>query len=410
MTVPTQLQNPRPRNSTLEIILMVGLLQAISAFTIDIMLPALSIMSQDFGVSETRAQLIVGVYFFGFAAGQLIHGPLSDQYGRKPILMGALGLYLLATIGILFTQDFTLLLALRALQGLLGAGMRIVPTALIRDQYAGAEMARIMSFAMMVFLIAPVIAPSIGTVFLQWGWHAIFIFIAALTGVLMLWAGLRLHETLPAEKRRVQNFTNLRNAASQVFHNKQSVAYTLILTFTFAILYTYLMSAPQMYKSFLGLSNTQFALAFGATGIMQTLGAFVNGALVTRLGLHKLIRYALWGICAISFLTVPHALLDHQVIGVWLHISLVLFFMSITFPNANSAALEPLGNIAGFASSIIGFVSSAGAGLLGSLIGQWAAGDFLKFGIGWTGLAFISLMILTWLWQRHRPEAKRVRV
>ncbi|WP_169743921.1 multidrug effflux MFS transporter [Deinococcus misasensis] len=390
----------------MEIILMVGLLQAISAFTIDIMLPALSTMSQDFGVTETRAQLIVGIYFFGFAAGQLIHGPLSDQYGRKPVLMGALGLYLLTTIGILFTQDFTVLLALRALQGLLGAGMRIVPTALIRDQYSGAEMARIMSFAMMVFLIAPVIAPSIGTVFLQWGWHAIFVFIAALTGILMVWAGLRLRETLPAERRKVQSFANLQKATVQVLKTPQSVAYTLMLTFIFGILYTYLMSAPQLYKDFLNLNNTQFALAFGATGIAQTVGAFLNGALVMRLGLHKLIRYAVWVICGLSLLMVPHALLDQHVIGVWLHLSLVLLFMSITFPNANSAALEPLGNIAGFASSIIGFISSAGAGLLGSLIGQWAAGDFLRIGVGWTVLALISTGILSWLWMNHRPEAR----
>ncbi|GGJ41227.1 multidrug effflux MFS transporter [Deinococcus roseus] len=400
----------RPSNSRFEIIALVGLLQAIGAFTIDIMLPALSTMSRDFGVTETRAQLIVGSYFFGFAAGQLLHGPLSDQYGRKPVLMTALFLYMLTTLGIIFTQDFTLLLVLRGLQGVLGAAMRIVPTALIRDQYSGAAMARIMSFAMMVFLIAPVIAPSIGTIILQWGWHAIFYFLAGLAAFLLLWAGLRLQETLPVEKRRVQSFENLKKAAVLVFQQKQSVAYTLILIFTSAILYTYLMSAPQLYKGFLNLNNTQFALAFGATGIVQSLGAFANTALVTRLGIHRLIRYALWGICLFSFLTVPHALLNQNVIGVWLHISVVLFFMSITFPNANSAAMEPLGSIAGFASSIIGFVSSAAAGLLGALLGQWAAGDFLKFGMGWTALALISLLVLTWLWRKHRPEARTVRV
>lgn len=407
MTLPPAASPPsHPANSKLEIIALVGLLMAISAFTIDIMLPALTVMSKDFEVTETRAQLIVGIYFFGFALGQLIHGPMSDQHGRKPVLMVALGLYLLTTLGIIWTHDFTLLLALRFMQGILGAAMRIVPTALIRDQYAGSEMARIMSFSLMVFLIAPVIAPSIGTVFLQWGWHAIFIFIAVLTGVLILWTGLRLKETLPLEGRRVQSFASLKRAGTELLHQKQSVAYTLILTFTFGILYTYLMSAPQLYKGHLGLSNTQFALAFGATGLMQTLGAFVNGTLVTRLGVHKLIRYALWGICGLSFLTVPHALMDQTVVPVWLHISLVLFCMSITFPNANSAALEPMGHMAGFASSVIGFVSSAGAGLLGALIGQWAAGDFLRFGIGWTGLALVSLIALTWLWKRHRPEAK----
>ena len=187
-----------------EFVAMMALLMALTALSIDVMLPALPMIRDEFGLTDpNRMQLVVTSYVVGFAAGQLAHGPLSDWLGRKPVLLVGLAVYALASVGCLLAGSFEHLLAARVLQGVANAAPRVIAIAVVRDVYGGRRMAEVMSFVMVVFIIVPVLAPSIGGAFLLVGsWHLIFAFLAATSIAALAWLGIRLPETRDAERGR----------------------------------------------------------------------------------------------------------------------------------------------------------------------------------------------------------------
>jgi len=370
---------------------LLGLLMALGAFGVDTILPGLEAIAWEYGVPQTRAQLVVGTYFFGFAFGQLVFGPVSDSVGRRRVLLGALGSF--ATLGFVlpFAGSFPWLVALRLVQGFFGAGMRSVCTAVLRDRAEGAGMARAMAFVQMVFLVAPVIAPSVGALLLRWGWRAVFTFLGSLALGLWVWAWGRLEETLPLERRRPFGLGPLRDAAALLFRTREPLAATLVLGFSYGMLYGYLVGSAQLYKTHLGLSNTAFALAFGATGVVQSLSLGLTGLLVVRLGLRRFLLMALVLLALLGGSFPLHAAVDRTPITLWAHVSLVIFGVGLVFPNAVSLALAPLGRVAGFAASVVGFVSSLMASILGNLTGQWSGGEPVRFGMSWLLLSSLAL-------------------
>ncbi|MDW7981499.1 MAG: multidrug effflux MFS transporter [Thermomicrobium sp.] len=385
--------------ATWELTGLLGLMMAMSAFAIDIMLPALHDLAAWFRVSETRAELVVNVYFLGFAVGQLFFGPLSDQIGRRrPLIVSAAG-YGVAVVAMLVAPTFGSLLALRFVQGSFASGLRATGTALVRDSFRGEAMARILSFAFMVLLASPLFAPSIGVLLLGWGWRAPFGFMAVMAVVLFLWIVLRVPETLPVERRTVQRPSHLWHAARAFWAVKASLACTLILGLSYGVLQAYLASAAQLVKGHFGLSNEVFALAFALGGFAQVIGTLLNGALITRVGLRRVLPAAL-GILAVATSYLLAASLGGAGFTVfWVGVVLMFFAVALIFPNANSAALEPLGRIAGFASSLVGFGSTALAGLFGIAISQVSAGDPVRFALGLWLLGLGNLVVLTWLWR-----------
>lgn len=385
--------------ATWELTALLGLMMAMSAFAIDIMLPALHDMATWFDISDTRAELVINVYFLGFAVGQLFFGPLSDQIGRRmPLLVSALG-YGLAVLLMLFVPSFGLLLVLRFLQGAFASGLRATGTALVRDTFHGEAMARILSFAFMVLLASPLFAPAIGVALLRWGWHAPFGFMGILAVVLLTWLLLRLPDTLPPERRTVQNPAHLWRAARAFWTVRTSVAFTLILGLSYGVLQAYLASAAQLVKTHFGLSNEVFAAAFAAGGAAQVVGTLLNGSLITRLGLRRVLPAALGLLCAATTYLLSVSLLKSSFFVFWLGVLLMFFSIALIFPNANSAALEPLGGIAGFASSLVGFGSTALAFLFGTTISQLSAGDPQRFALGLWLLSGTNLLVLAWVWR-----------
>lgn len=385
--------------ATWELTALLGLMMAMSAFAIDIMLPALHDMATWFDISDTRAELVINVYFLGFAVGQLFFGPLSDQIGRRmPLLVSALG-YGLAVLLMLFVPSFGLLLVLRFLQGAFASGLRATGTALVRDTFHGEAMARILSFAFMVLLASPLFAPAIGVALLRWGWHAPFGFMGILALVLLTWLLLRLPDTLPPERRTVQNPAHLWRAARAFWTVRTSVAFTLILGLSYGVLQAYLASAAQLVKTHFGLSNEVFAAAFAAGGAAQVVGTLLNGSLITRLGLRRVLPAALGLLCAATTYLLSASLLKNSFFVFWLGVLLMFFSIALIFPNANSAALEPLGGIAGFASSLVGFGSTALAFLFGTTISQLSAGDPQHFALGLWLLSGTNLLVLAWVWR-----------
>ncbi len=384
---------------TWELTALLGLLMAMSAFAIDILLPALQELAHAFQVSETRAQLVVNVYFLGFAVGQLLFGPLSDQIGRRrPLLLATVG-YGIAALSMLVAPSFSLLLALRFVQGSFASGLRATGTALLRDSFRGEAMARVFSFAMMVLLAAPLFAPSIGVVLLRWGWRAPFAFMSGLAVVALVWLLTRVPETLPLERRTVQSPHHLWEAARAFWVVKPSLAFLLVLGVSYGVLQAYLASAAQLVKGHFGFSNEAFALAFAGGGLAQVVGTIINGILITRLGFRRVLPAALLLLALATTYLVVVSSLSERFTVFWMGVLLMFVAIALIFPNANSAALEPLGRIAGFASSLVGFGSTALASIIGTTIGQGSAGDPLRFALGLWIASLINLAVLAWVWR-----------
>lgn len=377
--------------SAAELQVLLGLLISLGAFGVDAMLPALSGMATSFQVGETRAQLVVGAYLLGFSWGQLLFGPLSDAWGRRRVLLGALGLFWVSSAVLPFVRDFPVLVGARALQGLLASSLRTVGTAWVRDRYRGETMARVMALVQSVFVVAPVVAPWVGAYLARLGWPAVFAFLAVAGGGLWTWALLRLEETLPPEARRPLAWRPLWEAARTVLRTRESLVGTGLLAVTYGMLYAYLVSAPQLYKTHLGLSNEAFAAAFAGTALFQLMAMLATRALVGRLGVRRLLRAGAVYLSAVAALLPLHASVGGSVVALWVHLSLVFFGITLTFPNATSLALERLGPIAGFASSAVGFVSTFVAGIAGNALGQWSAGHPVRFAWGWAALAVLAL-------------------
>ncbi len=389
--------------SLVELTVLLGLLMALVAFGVDAMLPALSAIAGEYGVTETHAQLVVGVYLTGFAPGQLVFGPLSDRFGRRRVLLCALGVFTALSLLIPLVRSYSLLVILRFFQAFFGSSLRSVGTALVRDRYRGEAMARILSFVQMVFLVVPILAPSVGTLLLGLGWRAVFLFLGCLAAVLLGWAAIRLPETLPPHRRRPLGFAPLRGALRLLLQTPESLVATLLLACSYAMLHAYLLNAPQLYKTHLGLSNAQFALAFGGTAAFQSLAMLCTGLAVHRLGLRAFLWWSLVCLFVSATLFPLHVLLLRNPVLIWLHTSLVFFGIGLVFPNAMSLALEPMGSVAGFASSAVGFSSTLLASFLGNALGQWSGGEPLRFGLGWLLLGLCAF--LCGLWGPLRPKA-----
>ncbi|PZA06015.1 MULTISPECIES: multidrug effflux MFS transporter [unclassified Meiothermus] len=386
----------RPR----EEILFLGTLMALGAFSTDIMLPALEATALRYDTTLTAAQLVVGVYFLGFALGQLLWGSLMDAWGRRGVLRLTLLGFALAGLATTVAPSFELLLLGRGVQGFLAASFRIGVTASIRDRYRGQAMARLLSYALLVLTVAPVLAPSLGVGLLALGPKAPYALPAVLGTLAFLWSG-RFQETLPPQRRRPLAWSTLREGAVWVVRDRRAGLYTLALGGIFGILYAYLSASAQLYKTHLGLSNPAFALAFGATGLLMAGVNLTGPRWVARLGLGRALQLAL-GTLFVGVLLLPlHALLALRTFPFWLHLSLILLLVAFTFPNAQARALEELGKVAGLAASLTGFLSTLLATLLGTWVGQASGGEPFRFALGLLLLG--TLAFLAGAWAEAKP-------
>ena len=266
------------RPSSWEPQVLLGLLISLGAFGVDALLPALASLASTFRVGETEAQLVVGAYLLGFSWGQLLFGLLSDTWGRRRVLLGGLLVFWTSSVAVPLIRDFGLLVAARGLQGLFASSLRTVGTAWVRDRYRGEAMARVMAVVQSVFVVAPVLAPGVGAYLARLGWPAVFAFLGAVGCVLWGWALARLQETLPPAARRPLAWRPLWEACRVVAQTRESLVGAGLLAVTYGMLYGYLVSAPQLYKTHLGLSNEAFAAAFAGTALFQLLAMLLTTA------------------------------------------------------------------------------------------------------------------------------------
>jgi DHA1 family bicyclomycin/chloramphenicol resistance-like MFS transporter len=390
-----------PSRSNLGMVEFVALcasLSAVAAMSIDIMLPALPAIGAVFGVAdENSRQLVILVFAVVFAASQLIYGPLSDRFGRKPLLAFGLSLYLVGSVSAISMTDFASLLAMRAVQGAGAAALQVVTMALVRDCFSGQSMGRVLTFVFTTFMIVPIIAPTIGqAIELAGGWEGIFVFNAVAGGMLLVWMWLRLRETLDSGDRRSLSLGSLWEALAEIVTNRVTFGYAVASTLTLISLFAYVVSVQQVYGELYGL-GTLFPLAFGASAIGVALAALFSARVVRRFGMRPVAHGAMV-IFAGSGMVLFLLSLGGQP-PFWLTFALLSVCMAsfgVLQGNINAIALEPLGHIAGIASSVCGVVTTSIGTVLGGVVGQAYNGTVtpLAFAFGFGGLC--ALLAVFW--------------
>ena len=280
---------------------MMASLMALTALSIDIMLPAFPQISDEYALSDINsAQLVVTLYVVGFAIGQIFVGPLSDRFGRKPVLIGGLLVYALASIVCLVAHRFDLLLAARFIQGAANAAPRVITIAVVRDIYGGRRMAEVMSFVMMVFIIVPVIAPLLGAGLLRLGsWQLIFAFLFVFSIGVLVWMALALPETRPPESREPLSARWLVGAFGETLRNRATLGYTLATGSVFGALMGYINASQQVFTGIYD-AGAWFPVLFGAVSAALAVAALLNSQFVMRLGMRRISHAALLGFVAIS--------------------------------------------------------------------------------------------------------------
>ncbi|SFP18318.1 MFS transporter, DHA1 family, bicyclomycin/chloramphenicol resistance protein [Paracoccus pantotrophus] len=354
---------------------MLALIFAVIAFSIDSMLPALPEIAAALTPGNVnRAQLVLTSFVGGLGMGLLVGGPLSDALGRKPVITAGFALYAIAAVAAIFADSLDLLLAARFVQGIGAAAPRIVALAMVRDLYQGREMARITSFVMMVFILVPAVAPSIGAVVIHFvGWRGVFGSFVVLALIGSLWLNLRRPETLPETARRPLNTRSLVAAAREVMGNGQVQLVTVVMTLGFGQMFALLSSAQQLFVDTYGKGDS-FPLWFAAMALLSGSGTVLNARYVVRLGMRRIVGWAYGMQVLVSGLMtvlvfcdlLPEAL-RFPAFFFW---AVSVFFMAgVTFGNLNAMALQRMGHVAGMAASVIGAISTLGAVLIAAPVG-----------------------------------------
>ena len=388
-----------------EFIPLMGLLTALDALSIDAMMPALSQMGHDLHVAAANdTQLIIAMMFVGMTFGQMFGGPLSDGIGRKPAIYAGLVLYLIGCLIAIIATTFPEMLAARVLQGF-GASMApVIATALVRDLYQGAPMARVMSFMGSVFILVPVIAPLLGQGILLIGnWRLIFVMFFVLGFPASLWFALRQPETLASANRHPFSPTRLMTALLEVLRSRMATGFAIASGLFLGAFFGYLNSSQQIFQETYR-TGPYFALYYSGCAATIGLALFSNGKLVERFGMLPLASLGMVGILlvALLFLPVAWAYGGKPPLWMWMAFLLPTFFgAGLLFGNFNAIILEPLGHIAGMASAATSGLTMLVSLPLGTFIGRAYDGTVLPAALGFAGLSFLSLIVMRWA--RARP-------
>jgi len=383
-----------------EFVILIALIISLVALSIDAMLPALPEIASDLGVRRINdSQYVISIFFAGMAFGQIFFGPLSDSIGRRPSIIAGFAVFALGCVLSIFATSFEQMLLGRFLQGFGASGPRIVSIALVRDQFKGREMARVMSFVMTVFILVPVFAPAVGQLILKLAsWHWIFAMFLILVLVVVSWFWKRQPETLARDNRIVFSIAQLLLDIQAILRTRAALGYTLTMGFVFGAFLGYLSSSQQIFQVQYGLLDL-FPLYFGILACAIGCASLLNARLVMRLGMRRLSRIALQAISFLSFAFFLCALVydgHPNLYFLMLYLLIVFFFFGILFGNLNAMAMEPLGHIAGLGSAVIGSVSTLISVVFGVVIANAYDGTVYPLVSGFAILGLAGLVIIRW--------------
>lgn len=386
-----------------EFVALIAAMMGLTALAIDAMLPALPDIGASLGVADDNdRQWVLAIFLLGFGAAQIIYGTLSDRFGRKPVLLTGLALYVGFSLLATLAPSFGLLLAARFLQGASVAVSRVLAISIVRDRFHGRQMARVMSLAFIVFMAAPILAPAIGQLILfvaPWRW--IFAALAIAGAAVLVWAALRLPETLHPEHRLPLSFSRIVAAWRRTVTERYSLGYTVAVTLLQGGLLGFLTSVQQIFYDVFEaplLFTPLFALCAGAMAI----ASWQNSRLVVRLGTRFLSHWALLGFIGFAALHVAVAAMGIE--SIWSFVILQALTMGcfgLAASNFSAMAMDEMGEIAGSAASVQGlFATLAGTGI-GIVIGQQFDGTTLPLALGFLICGLLSLGVV-WITEGGR--------
>jgi len=389
-----------------ETVALLALMMSLTAMSIDTILPALAEIAQDLRVQRANdSQLMVSLLIFGMSLGQVIYGPLSDSIGRKPTIYIGFAIYIAGSLLSLTASLFPVMLVGRALQGLGAAGPRIVTVAIVRDQFEGRAMARVMSVIMSVFIFVPVVAPSFGqAILLVADWRAIFVAFILLALTAVSWFAIRQPETLAPDRRKQFSLRRIGRGVREVLSIRASLGYTIAAGFIFGSFFGYLNSAQQIFQELYGL-GVRFSLAFGLIAVSIGCALFFNARMVMRFGMRLLTSRALIGISGLSSVYFIAAWAAGGRPPLWSlmgYLMVAFFGIGFLFGNLNAIAMEPLGHIAGVGAAVVGSLSTLISVPVGILIGQCYNETVLPLTGGFALFGMASVLAIRWT-EKRKP-------
>ncbi len=395
----------KKRISQFEFIALMASLMSIVALSIDALLPALENIGRAIGTTQNSDnQLLITMIFLGLGVGQLFFGPISDSLGRKPIVYMGFGLFIIASLICVYSTSLEMMIAGRILQGMGLSAPRTISIAMVRDSYSGNYMARIMSFITVVFILVPIISPALGKFVLDhYSWQAIF-YIQLLFSILVsFWFFKRQPETLEKEKRVKFSTHIFIDGLKELLKYRNTIGYTLISGFITGSFMVYLSTSQQIFQHQYQLIE-EFPFIFAALAISVGTATFLNGALVLKFGMEKLVTISLIAFFSISLL---YLVLFYDTINPSIGILLSFFGMQFfaigfLFGNLRALAMEPVGHIAGIAAAITGFISTLMAVPISTYIGKNVADTALPLFVGFSICGLLSIIILFYLKKSKR--------
>lgn len=381
-----------------EFIALMAALMAANAIAIDSMLPALPAIGESLHVVDGNdRQLVVTAFMLGFGVAQLFYGPFSDRFGRKRILVGSLTCYVVCSLLVGLSASFTLLLAARVVQGIAAAGARVLVVSIVRDRYEGPAMARVMSITMIVFMLVPVLAPTIGqAVLVVASWRYIFFLLAAYAFVVLVWLLLRLPETLAPAGRRPLSVAAITEGVQATLTHRLSIGNTVALTLVIGSLLAFINSIQQIvFEAF--KRPDLLGLVFAAIAAPMAVSSYLNSAIVHRFGSRMIM---IVGLCLFAGLAALHLAIslflgENIFVFVVLQAATMACF-GLVSSNMGALAMEPLGHVAGTASSVQGVITSVGGALIGLFIGQQFNGTTIPMLIGFAVCGTLGLIVAMW--------------
>ncbi len=392
-----------------EFIALMASLMSIVALAIDTLLPAIPNIGETIKSYEpSEHQLFVTMIFLGLGVGQLFFGPLSDQYGRKPMVYAGFVVFGIASVICLLAPNLEIMVVGRILQGIGLSSHRTIAISIIRDMYKGDYMARVMSFVTAFFILVPVVAPAIGKVIVDnFNWQTIFYVHLLLAGILWIWFWKRQSETLRPEYKIKFSFKSFISGTKEMLRYSETVAYTFISGLVTGAFLVYLSSAQHIFEDQYGLRDA-FPYLFAALAISIGTSTFTNGTMVVRFGMRKL---SMGATIAFSSIALLYVLLfwgsGNPSVGVLVAFLFFQFFcLGFMWGNFRSIAMEPIGHIAGIGAAINGFISTMISVPIASWIGSYLKDTALPLFVGLSICGFLSVGIILISRQRRRALAR----
>lgn len=379
-------------------IIFMAVVISIVAFSIDMMLPALLDIGNEYRLTDPNdTQLVIIAFIFAFGLSQLLFGPLTDAFGRRNILIGSLVCFAIVSVGALFAPNFETLLLARALAGVSAGAARTSSQAVIRDCFVSNDMARIMSHVMAVFMVAPLFAPLIGQFIIYLAnWHWIFLFLGIGGAITAIVGAVNLKETLNEDNRRPLSAKRVSQAFLESLTYRRSTGYTLVSVAFTGALFTYVITTAQVFGELYGLGD-KFIYAFIAAAGGLTASSVINGKLVKKIALRKIVHRALIAFLFLTSCFFVLAYLDLVPFAVMLGVTIsTMFLFGFVATNTAAIALEPMGHIAGTASSVINTISVSGGAFIGGVIGQLYDGTIIPMATGYLILAIVGVAAAFW--------------